>query len=1006
MRKWSYATVMMLAISSGCIYTGCIDNDEPYGIEQIRVATADLLKSKKAVAEAEAAAANAAVEIAKIQAETEKARIAIEEIKAKAEAAATELRAKADAAKTEAEAAKLKAEADALLAEAIANAAVTQAQANQIIAECEAKTKMAQLTYEKAVYEFEQQKIYNAAQANDALYSLVNDAFEIYLQKLVAFNTANENLLEAQKEYAASLVDLKWDDKNNKWVSNGYMKEQKLINAVANAQKAVDTRKADIAYYEDAITKVEALKATELAALKEKYVADRIANAEELAKANAELEALYADNQSLYDSRRALDKAWNDAKEKKVEIPFFSVTPDAALAQVPGFEAPIEVIAKPDDNAEPETFTYNNQLDPNGPYLQALDKYNEKITDVESSLLDENDKAWTKARVEEMKRELAAQNKTFEEAKKVWDNARKAYNNGAAPDFSVLPLEKEVSDAYDAYVAKAGDFTALRDAYVTAEKEYNAAIKAFNAAVEAFDKDPGTVVNTYNAAREAYNQAIDAAEETRDAAKAAANEAYNKTDREQSAIVNNAWLSWRHAQEAYDLALRQNGYNLEADAVKKAAKTLEDAQKALDKANTDQATAMANAEKTRTAAFNKADSDEMNARHTAENEWQKARQAFNAAGGYDTVKDPKYAPVIAAEKAMTDAEKKFNDAQADVMDKEGSVWDSAYKLIEVAEKQQNEIQNSCNTYWDINNIYNLVWNELLLFINGDIDKFPTTFLPSHLEATGKYTNIKRYLSDASGIAYGNIIRNDNGQFDWDYDEAFLVDVTPEVVNAYIKLKHPGMPEYNYYHQYIRFGLYGETLYLNNRIAVAEAYVANNDLINNVTAEIQKGLDALVKSKEDNDAAVEKAQEELDKVNAEILNLEEDVKGRIADLRWMENNLYNVISAINDGIAKVEELRLENSEIKEAEGKTAIKSVINALDEQLKQARTALEGNEKTLAEAQYMLDQYNNGYTEVNEKELDVKIAQNEVDEAQAAVDFAKARLDELQAKYEAASKK
>lgn len=63
MKRWSYATAIMLSLAGGTIMTGCIDNDEPYGIEQIRLATADLLKSKKAAVEAEAAAANAAAEV-------------------------------------------------------------------------------------------------------------------------------------------------------------------------------------------------------------------------------------------------------------------------------------------------------------------------------------------------------------------------------------------------------------------------------------------------------------------------------------------------------------------------------------------------------------------------------------------------------------------------------------------------------------------------------------------------------------------------------------------------------------------------------------------------------------------------------------------------------------------------------------------------------------------------------------------------------------------------------
>ena len=83
MKKWSYVTAMMLAVSTGCVFTGCINNDEPYGIEQIRLATAKFLESKKAAAEAEASANAIAAETEKIKQETEKIKQEVEKIKAK-----------------------------------------------------------------------------------------------------------------------------------------------------------------------------------------------------------------------------------------------------------------------------------------------------------------------------------------------------------------------------------------------------------------------------------------------------------------------------------------------------------------------------------------------------------------------------------------------------------------------------------------------------------------------------------------------------------------------------------------------------------------------------------------------------------------------------------------------------------------------------------------------------------------------------------------------------------
>lgn len=55
MKKLTYLVASLLTTATvGMTFTGCIDNDEPYGIEQLRGAKAELLKSKKALIEADA----------------------------------------------------------------------------------------------------------------------------------------------------------------------------------------------------------------------------------------------------------------------------------------------------------------------------------------------------------------------------------------------------------------------------------------------------------------------------------------------------------------------------------------------------------------------------------------------------------------------------------------------------------------------------------------------------------------------------------------------------------------------------------------------------------------------------------------------------------------------------------------------------------------------------------------------------------------------------------------
>lgn len=75
MRKWTYLVAALLLSGTTATFTGCIDNDEPAGITELRGAKAELLRAKAAVQNAEAAfrAANAAYRQAEADFQAEKA---------------------------------------------------------------------------------------------------------------------------------------------------------------------------------------------------------------------------------------------------------------------------------------------------------------------------------------------------------------------------------------------------------------------------------------------------------------------------------------------------------------------------------------------------------------------------------------------------------------------------------------------------------------------------------------------------------------------------------------------------------------------------------------------------------------------------------------------------------------------------------------------------------------------------------------------------------------------
>lgn len=48
MRKWTYLVAALLMSGATATFTSCIDNDEPYGIEQMRTAKAEFYSAQAA----------------------------------------------------------------------------------------------------------------------------------------------------------------------------------------------------------------------------------------------------------------------------------------------------------------------------------------------------------------------------------------------------------------------------------------------------------------------------------------------------------------------------------------------------------------------------------------------------------------------------------------------------------------------------------------------------------------------------------------------------------------------------------------------------------------------------------------------------------------------------------------------------------------------------------------------------------------------------------------------
>lgn len=994
MKRWSYATAIMLSLAGGTIMTGCIDNDEPYGIEQIRLATADFLKSKKAAVEAEAAAANAQVEIEKIKAETEKLRIEAEAAIKAAQAKILE----AQANKEQAEADKIKAQTDAYIA-------AQKAALDEMIALAEINIKQAQLKYDDALYQFEQSKIKNAEAAASKLYQAWDLAFQAYLGQLAEVNSLNEAYLYTQKEYAMAEIDLKYNKNDNTWTSNKYEAVQELTDRVAYLEKEIKMQNDEIAKKNEYIADLQNVKDGDFYKLFEKYEGLQTQNNEAIAKAEIEKATLAVDNQALYDKRNELQNKYNASNSEEIAIPAYTWTPDAKLAAI-GLTEPIEVVP------ERVAYTLGNRSN----YNQYRNQYDWQIRNLKNYILDANDQAWTAARINEMKRQLATTDAALAVAQKNWEMAKSVYNNGKDVDASKLPGQAAMKAAVDAYNAAGAASATLQEAVVDAQKKSNDAYKAYREAYDTYwgnnEKDATSAQVAYNKAWETYNKAMTAAREANEAdiaaaerTKAIATESAENAILEARKAYDNAW------RKLYELENNTSSYpNLEKD-IEAATEALNEAEETLNEASETYGEAMTTAQEAYNEAVAKANLKRIDAETAAQKDLEKAWNAFLANGGGDLSKDPAWAPVKAANDAFDDAKDAVNEAQNAFQNAKNKIWDAYYAMNE-------EIQNQLKTM-DIKNFawaYSTVdYNQLEGYIYGwDGYEFPIAVSPVEYKNSEEvYSNAKYLLFVTSETAYGNLAnswwKNNDDNLPWEYakDDAFLLDkdkITVQTLNEYIKSYFTWMNETEYYDRYNSdFGLFGVSCYLNNRITVAQAYIDNAGILTDATATLQTNLEALETSLTDALEAQNDLYNQLSDVKKEIKALESAVDQKLRELRHWQTMYSSIISDITNVIAASENLP-QGTDFNIAE---LLENMIKGANDDIASCNNQIEYLNKQLDKAKYQLGLYEENKDTVlpNPYTIALEVAEANLAAAQEKLAFLKAHADELQAKYEAASK-
>lgn len=938
MKKLTYLVASLLTTATvGMTFTGCIDNDEPYGIEQLRGAKAELLKSKKALIEADAQYKLALAEAEKVKAAAEAAKI------------------DAERAKTEAEIAEIRQRMEA-----------AALQAEQTLARLQAEAELARLTYE-------QERLNLSTQQQTAL-----DGF--YRKYFTALNNYNEKYMEyvrAQKDLVANALD-----------PNGtaYDAKKRVEEAVANAQKALDDAQANIEDYNEQLADAKTWKPSELGAKLTAYQDQVEENTEKMKLINltiAENNNESEEGKALVAAKKALDALYNE----EVGIPAYTFNADGAIT-IPGLTEPEEVIG------EGWSYTWNNQYGYHG-YNAALNRLDNFKNSIRRYVLDDNDVEWTKAEINNLEAEKKEKTAEFDNLFAGWKMFADAYNVGGTPKYDALMSYDELKKAVDAYNAQLPATQAAKDAYYAAQKAAQEAWDAY------YEKN-----NLEGDAWNAYNDAVNAANEAYDKAVAAANKELDKTITD----LNNAVVKAQQEKIAADskyltakgLADKYGDNDLK-EAAEAALKVAEDAAKALEtaeKARDEQAPkAQAKAEKANDLAAATRDNAIADA--------DKARElALNEA---PQIAGPLLDAANAADNKVNEARDAYNEAWNElselvrVWDNETQSYTGVYGAIDNQVEEINKEYQYEEEWYDGENWHTYTWMpayDYSLFyqfqneVNGSQFDAEVAIPECSVADVCAYSssNMRYNIIALSNKIYGSYYYDKNDDDILGIPSAQLIPLTKEDIDK--MLAKYGIDEMNYPGIYNSdFGLFGKTLYVDNRIEVANAYITNKPAIEAAFEDVQAQIDNLVASRDELSDKIDEAGKAVEAAQEAVDELNVDSWTEYNELQRQNGVAEAMITAISEaalatGVAETEQYTQET-----------IDAAIEKIEQSIKDEEDGIPELEEALARAQYVLDQY--------EKQLvsDAEIAALAVEEAKLAMDAAKEKLDAAKARLDAAIK-
>lgn len=973
-KKWSYVAAAMLTVASGLALTSCIDNDEPYGIEQIRLATASLLDAKKAALEAQQSSEQARIEVEKLKVQVEQAKAEAEKIKAQAEADYRAAEAEALKLEAQANAAKTQAEADAILAKA----EISKARAEAIKKEVEAKCaeinqrvaraeqdaanaqRIADQKYAEAVYRFEKSKAENENKANGKLWCLVSAAFQNYLDKLNDFNDANENLSDELKKLAK--VDLQWvadkDDAgkdipgSGHFVSVNYNQKNSIEKNIITEQNNIDNYQRVIDIYTDFIKQIEDFTPGKGAQLLEEYNTLLKEAKENMQQAALEYEQVKIDQKDvLVDIPEQLTKELQDIKDSVINIKEYTLEPINVLAAVNyAWRNPIEIVPAGKDFTYAQVDAYNKGTGVEDNYTRYTTAYKNLITRFRVAMLDENDKVWSQAHLNEINRQLKNV-EPLNNAIKLWELAKKVYATGDEPKQELLPFGADLKTAVEAYNNSLQEVADAKAKVEELEKVKDEAYKAYQNAVVDYNANEESVAGKWAAAQNTYSETLTKIFNEYTDAQAEADANYTLAIQQADLEKDKLWVAYLNkSNEQFKVDNDPKSTEAQKTAAATATQSAYDAYElyafgktvykedgvTIDEAKSKPATIdqkYAEARAAKTAAYDTAYYNYNKAEYAAKEAQNKAKEEYLKNGGAELAeKDPKYKDVTDADETYQQALTDWQDAK-DAVTKLGTTkLQRAYdKMKDLADEQLEEIRKEYKdpTFdWDyLGAIPDWTYDVVDWYNYGTVDELPTAVAPIMLlnedaDNTNSawlsqvYANARGFVIDASNAAYGVFgtdlnPEHNNPYYSWNEEHSLLIDnVTGEVIDKYLKknwlmqFDDKWISPFAYMSKYNQFGLFGQQYYLLLKQKFAEACVdpqANN--------EIQKKIDVLTTNLEELEnaynhqvARVEEKDKELKDANdaADLLNNQALAACKTAQ------TIYNTYYAIvNKGVTNEE-----------------------------------------------------------------------------------------------------